>query len=241
MKKNIAVILLAVMFSWTSVDAASVCSYEKQKEISKDASNVRITYEEAQGIVDPENYHVHEGEDPETFVVYYDYFKIRILNVTESIYIKLENSSNNDVKYINYEDTDEGTFVIDWKDLKKVTTFNYTIYSSTKTECPNEEIKKGVLTTPMLNGNYANAICVEIPEFNLCQKYITTPISEDKFRELAENYLEKHKKEEQKDKEEKEEKQKNKKTILIVTASILIVGGGIAFVVARKKRGSRII
>ncbi len=240
MKKIIAILMLAVLFSWTSVDAASVCSYEKQKELSKVASNVKLTYEEAQGIVDPENYHVPEGEDPETFVVYYDYFKIKILNITESIYVKLENSFNDEVKYIKYEDTDEGIFVIDWNNLKDVTTFNYTIYSSSKTECPDEEIRKGVLTTPMLNENYTNVICLEIPDFSLCQKYITTSISEEQFRKKAEAYLEKEEKKEEKE-EIKEERKKNNTTILIISASILIVGGGIAFVIARKKRGSRII
>ena len=240
MKKIMLVLMLAVLFSWTSVDALSVCSYEKQKELSKTASNVKVTFEEAEGIVDPENYHVPEGEDPETFVVYYDYFKIKILNLTETIYIKLENSVNDEVKYIRYEDTNEGSFVLDWKNLKEVTTFNYTIYSSTKTKCPNEEIKKGVLTTPMLNGNYTNVICQEIPDFNLCKKYITADISEEKFRQLAEEYLKKQNEKEEKVEKEKEEK-KNKSTMLIVTTSIVIVGGGIAFVIARKKRGSRII
>lgn len=241
MKKNLVVLMLVVLFSWTSVDAASVCSYDKQSAIKKASTNVKLTYEEAQGILDPDLYYVPAGEDPETFVVYYDYFKIKILNITEDIYIKLENSTNDEVKYINYEDTDEGTFMIEWNDLSKVTTFSYTIYSSTKTECPNEEFRKGVMTTPMLNDNYTNVMCQEIPDFNLCQKYVTSSISEKKFREMASAYLEKQKETEKEEKEKEIEKKNNIKTILIVTASMVIVVGGIASVIAIKKRRSRVI
>lgn len=241
MKKNIAVIILAVLFSWISVDAASLCSYEKQKELSKLASNVKLTYDEMQGIVDPNEYYVPAGEDPETFEVKYDYFRLKIINITEDIYVKLENSTNEEVKYIEYEDTDEGLFVIDWNDLSKVTTFSFTVYSSTKTECPNEEIRKGVLTIRMLNKNYNNVMCSEMPEHELCQKYTTVDVSESEFRKLASEYLEKKntKKEKQEQKQEKVEK-KNKK-IIIITASLVIVAGGVTYVIVRKKRGSHVI
>lgn len=241
MKRNLIILILFIMFSWTSVDAASVCSYEKQSAISKSSYNVKVTYEEARGMLDPDEYYVPDNEDPETYVVYYDYFKIKILNITEDIYIKLENSANKEVKYIKYEDTNEGAFTLDWKDLSQVTTFNFTIYSSTKTECPNEEFRKGVISTPMLNKNYNNVMCMEIPEFNLCQKYITNNISDKKFLELANNYLtKKNTKKEEKIKKE-EQKKNNKKTILIITSSIVIVGGGIAGVIAIKKRRSSVI
>ena len=243
MKKNIAVLMLAVLFSWTSVDAASVCSYEKQKEISKSAANVKITYEEAKAELDPSTYSYPEGADPETYVAYYEYFKIKILNITEDIYLKLENSSNEEVKYIEYKDTDEGTFTIAWENLEDVTTFSYTIYSSTKTGCPDEEFRKGVMTTPKLNEFYTSELCVDIPDYYLCQKYITTNVSSSKFVELAKAENKKNKKEEiiEKEKKDKEKETKNIKNIFFVVTSIIIVGGGIAIVIVSKKRRSRIL
>lgn len=241
MKKNIAVLLLAVMFSWTSVDAASLCSYDKQKELTKIASSVKVAYEEAQGELDKDLYFPADGqEEADGYVSYYDYFKIKIINITEDIYVKLENNVNDEVKYIEYKDTNEGTFTIDWKDLSKVTTFSYTVYSSSNTECANEVYRTGVMTTPKLNPNYNNAMCYQIPEFELCKKYITSSVSDSKFRELASDYVNKTKKEESV-KQEKEEKEENKTTMLIVATSIIIVVGGVAVVMARKKRGSRVI
>lgn len=241
MKKNIAVLLLAVLFSWTSVDAASLCSYEKQSDITKQATNVKITYEEARGELDPSTYLTPEGEDPDTYVAYYDYFKIKILNITEDIYVKLENSSNDEVKYIEYKDTDEGTFTIDWKDLSQTTTFNYTVYSSSNTDCPNENYRTGVMTTRMLNDNYNNILCTDYPEFYLCQKYISTSVSEEKFNELIKSYIEKNKEEKEEQIKKEEEDKKNNKLIIIIATSIIIVGGGVAIVIAKKKRGSRVI
>lgn len=242
MKKNMAVLLLAVMFSWTSVDAASLCSYDKQKELTKVASSVKIAYEEAQGELEPGTYNPPEGEDPETYVAYYDYFKIKIINVTDDIYVKLENNANDEIKYIEYKDTNEGAYTIDWKDLTKVTTFTYTVYSSSNTECPNEQLFKRVMTVPKLNENYQNVKCLDYPDHSLCKKYITSDISTAKFNKTMEEYIAKQETEDKKEKEKNEKaKQNNKTLIIIVATSIIIVVGGVAIVVARKKRGSRVI
>ena len=242
MKKNIAVLLLAVMFSWTSVDAASLCSYDKQKELTKIASNVKFAYEEAQGELEPGTYGAPEGEDPETYVAYYDYFKIKIINVTDDIYVKLENSVNDEIKYIEYKDTDEGTYTINWEDLSSVATFTYTVYSSSKTECPNEQLYRGVKTIPKFNENYQNVKCLDYPDHSLCKKYITSDISTAKFNEVMEAYVAEQKKaDKEENKKNEEKKENNKKLIIIVATSIIIVVGGVAIVIARKKRGSRVI
>ena len=242
MKKNIAVLLLAVLFSWTSVDAASLCSYEKQSQINKDASNVKITYEEAYRELDPETYSAPEGEDPETYVAYEEYFKIKLLNITEDIYVKLENSANDEIKYIEYKDTDEGTFTINWNDLTQVTTFNYTIYSSEATDCPNEQYRQGVKTLPKLNEYYVSELCNDISDYYLCQKYVTTDVTPSKFVEKVNGYKQETEQEEKKEeKKNKEDEKLNKTIIAIVGTSIMIVGGVIAIVIVRKKRGSRVI
>lgn len=241
MKKNIAVLLLAVMFSWTSVDAASLCSYDKQKELIKQGSNVKLSFEEAKGELEPGTYRAPEGEDPETYVAYYNYFKIKIINVTEDLYVKLENNVNGETKYIEFKDTDEGTFTLDWKDLSKVATFRYTVYSSKKTECPNEQLFNGVKTIPKLNENYQNVKCLDYPEHSLCKKYITSDISTAKFNKDMDAYVAKQQEKKKEENKKKEEKENNKKIIIVIATSIIIVVGGVAIVMARKKRGSRVI
>ncbi len=251
MKKIIAVFLmLVVMLSWTSVDAASLCSYERQVELKKIASAVKLTYEEAQEEADPDTYGPPDNYkgDPEDYVLYNSYFKIKVLNLTEDIYIKIENSVNDDVKYIRYEDTDEGTFTLNWKDISKVTTFTYTIYSSDKTLCANEEYRKGIITLPKYNDKHQNVQCLEVPDFYLCQKYISVEVSNEQFYKQIESYKQ-SKNGADGNKNDEDIKNENlmanfikkNKTALIIGLSVLIVGGGVAIVVVTKKRRSRVI
>lgn len=249
MKKFMAVFLmLVVMLSWTSVDAASLCSYERQVELKKAASAVKLTYEEAQEEVDPDTYGPPDAPVEGDGILYRNYFKIKILNVTEDIYVKLENSYNEDVKYIRYEDTDEGVFSIDWKNTDEVVTFTYTVFTSNKTECVNEKLNSGMFTIPKYNRYHTAVMCKDIPDYYLCQKYITTNITFESFYENVSYYLEKNKKEEIY-KEEKENENTIKtitnfikdKKIFVVVASILFVGGVVTTVIVVKKRRSRVL
>ena len=248
MKKNILLVLLLIIaILQVNVNAASLCSHEKQVELQKKAASVKVTYEEATEEADPNSYGSPEsvGEQyAEDKVLYIDYFKLKILNVTEDIYIKLENSVNKDIKYIRYEDTDEGEFTIDWKDLTQVVTFTYTIYTSDQTECPNEQLYSGIVALPMKNRFYSKAVCRDIPEFELCQKYTTINISYGKFEENVKYYLEKKNKVE--DPEEKDNIlsktfwEKNKIPV-IIGVSIIFVGGVVTTVIVIKKRRSRVL
>ena len=254
MKKFMAVFLmLVVMLSWTSVNAASLCSYERQVELKKIASAVKMTYEEAQEEADPNSYISKSEANPEDAdeyeeILYNDYFKLKVLNVTEDIYVKIENSINDDVKYIRYVDTNEGTFTIDWKNLSEVATITYTVYSSDKTECANEELRSGLMTLPRYNDNYRNNMCKQVPDYYLCQKYISVNITTVQFYDNVSAYLEKEKgNDENSDLDNARnsfsisEFIKGNKKILIIGLSVLIVGGGVAVVIVTKKRRSRVI
>lgn len=247
MKKFMAVFLmLVVMLSWTSVNAASLCSYERQVELKKIASAVKLTYEEAQEEADPNSYISPESGEQE--ILYVDYFKLKILNISEEIYVKIENSKNDEVKYIRYEDTNEGTFTLDWKDLSEVVTFTYTIYTSEKTECLNEKLFSGIISIPMKNRFYTKAICSEIPEYDLCHKYTTINVDYNKFEESVNAYLEKKLGDEEDEKHDgltfgnKLEKFVNtNKNVLLMCASIIFVVGVVTIVVVIRKRRSKVL
>ena len=244
--RKIGIVFLILVCFISTVKAASLCSYEKQVELSKSAINVKMSFEEEEGVREPGTYYPPEGVDPETYEAKYDYFKLKIVNLDENVYVKLENSTNKDIKYIKYEDTNEGTFEIDWKDLTKVTTFTYTIYTSDKTYCPNEELKKGYLTVPMYNRYHLNDRCAEYPEHKFCQKYVTYDLSGELFYETLDSYI--LKENDKKNNEKKEESKsgiigfvKNHKYTLGIGISILIVVGVAAGVLLAKKRRSKVI
>lgn len=253
MKKIMAVFsMLVIILSWTSVSAASLCSNERKVELQKMASAVKLTYEEAQEEADPDSYISIDEANPETIdeyeeILYNDYFKIKILNLNENLYIKLENSLNDDVKYITYDDTIEGNYTLDWKNLNEVVTFTYTIYSSEKTECMNEKIKSGMLTLPKYNRNYTNTMCEEVPDYYLCQKYISVNVTEEQFYDYIMAYTKKESS--SNDNADNNgnadfsiiEFLKENKKILIIGLTVLVVGGGIATVIVIKKRRSRVI
>lgn len=248
MKKIIAVFLmLVVMLSWTSVDAASLCSYERQVELKKIASAVKLTYEEAEEEVDPDTYGPPDSPVEGDGILYRNYFEIKLLNLTEDIYVKLENSYNDDVKYIRYEDTDEGTFSIDWKNTEEVVTFTYTIFTSNKTECVNEKLSSGMFTIPKYNRYHNSVICEDIPDYYLCQKYISTNVTFESFYENVNYYLEKNKNEDKNEEEKEKGKVVNnifdflKDNKIIIIASILFVGGVVTTVIVVKKRRSRVL
>lgn len=251
MKEIKAVILcLAALFNMMNVDAASKCSYEKQVELNKTASGVKMTYEEADGVVDPSEYVPLEGfEDDPNAQLHYTYFKISLVNITEDIYVKVENSITEDVKFIEYKDTTNGTFTFDLNNIGNVTMFKYTIYSSTKTDCSNEILIKGTMTTPMYNRYHTDQKCEKIPDFSMCQKYVMTDFTYEDFRKKVDSYIEKQNKKE--DKKEKKENEKflnnitnfikDNKIWFITGGGVLIVGGVVTSVIVIKKRRSRVI
>lgn len=248
MKKLRAVILtfLLMLLGMNIADAKSLCSYEEQVKISSEASSVKLTSEEAQGIVDPSTYVPIEGyENDSSYVKYYNYFKVKILNVTENITIKLENDVNDEVKYISYDDTDEGTYTFDWKTTDKVTTFTYTVLASKSTSCLNEKFNTGVFVLPKYNSFSNSQMCENDPDYYLCQKYVSIDFDYEYFEKTMMARIN------DKTAAKKEEEKKNETTILefiknnklqvIIGTSVLIVGGVVTIMIVIKKRRRRVI
>lgn len=235
MKKNLAVLLAAgTLVSWTNVSAASKCSYEDLTDIKKEAANIKATFEEAVG--EYEDRYTVDDEGNKVDKVTYKYFDIKFMNISPNTYIKVANSSNEDVKIITYDDTDEGSYLLSWYDLEEVTTFNYSIYTATNTKCPGEEIRKGTFTIPKYNFYYGEKICDGISDYYLCQEFITTNADEDNIYKTIEKY-----KTEKKEIEEKEEneKEKNKNSIGTLIAAVifalLVCGGGTVLILKERR------
>lgn len=242
-------IILAVIFLQINVvSAASKCDYNEQVELNNTAANIKVSYEEAVGMDNSvDGLPSDVGDMPSNE---YLYFKVQIFNVTEDVYVKVTNSQNNDVKYLNYNESQSGVLTLDWKDLDNVVDFTITVYSSASTGCPNEELRIINLTLPRYNWLSGIAGCSGNEEFYYCQKYILSKedISENEFAVKLEEYVNKKNKEDVQD-EEKEisfgEKlgnfiKENKVTIIIIS-TVIVVGGVVTSVIVIKKRRSRLI
>ena len=183
MKKNVFILLLlSVLLIKISGVNASTCTYSEQAQLNKDVANIKVTYEEKTGKVDPSLYEC-QG-DSSACDVDYNYFGISVSNMTEDFYITVKNNIDNSVKTYRYSDAKDGIISFDWEQILNITTFTIDVYSSTETGCPRENYRTIYLTTPRKNPYHYYGQCQRDPEYYLCQKYVT--FADMTFYEFAE-------------------------------------------------------
>jgi len=246
-KSFFAFIICCLSFN---VNAASKCDNAETAKLNKLVSNIKVSYEEKQGVLDPSEYTLPETvigtEEEKTFFVTYNYFKISIINLTEDFYITVQNNKDKQVKTYTYANSDNGVITFDWKNLKEVTTFTIKVYASDKTGCAKEEYKTMYETTPRGNKYYSYDICQQAPEYYLCQKYVTSDeIDYNTFLVNIEKYIDSKEKEQQRIDEENtkwyekvgEFLEENKITVIVGTIVIVVIGGvGVAVVMKVRRR-----
>lgn len=167
--------LLTILLIPINIGAATCSTTEKSTLITK--SNL-ITF----NYVEEEDYYTGEEvgypetldeEDYADYKLYYEYFNINILNLTEEFYIKVTNNVNSEVSYIYYEDVKDGIYTFMHTTLSDVTTYKFEIYSSSQTECENELITIKYLLVPKYNVYSNLTSCLIYPDETVCQKYTT--------------------------------------------------------------------
>lgn len=165
--KKFFVFLIALFSFGISVHAASSCTYQEQTELNQKASNIKPSYEISYKPV-------NDPEYPETDDVF-DAFNLTFLNIPEELYLIITNDINDERVSLSSTDVKDGVATYRWTDDYEITNFTIEVYTSDKTGCPNEKYKTLYLTTPRYNKYYEWSICVDNPDFYLCQKYVTVP------------------------------------------------------------------
>ena len=233
MKKIITFLVVMFLFN-INVEAASLCSYKEQSELNSKAANVKVSYEAVEEIKE-----VFGG------ILIDNYFNIEILNVTEEFYIIVKNDVTKEEKRIESSDANNGVISFKWTNLEQVTNFTFQIFTTSKTNCANEKIKTIYLATPRYNEFYQYAICGELTDFYLCEKYVTfNKIEEDDFFTKIESYKNKevdNNGEDIKDKEEPTLTDKifgfvDENKFYIIGGIIIITVGGIVIYRIRTKK-----
>lgn len=241
--KCVLAALLTLCFAG-NVNAAE-CSYEKQVKLGEIASTVKATYEEVE-IDTGETFTALEDTSEfkagENVKVIKPGFKVSIYNLTKDIGIKVSNDYNNTTKYYYYSDTNNGTLSLEPIVADDIVNYTIKIFAFTD-DCSGIELITTNVVTPYYNRYSEYAICEEYPEYEYCQKFLSTKTDIDvkKLYEGAKSYSETLEKKENSKKKEKSFSQfinDNKKTIIITASSIIVVAlvAGTIIVIHRKKR-----
>lgn len=242
--------VVTFMFATTFVNAASRCDATEAANLNREVVNIKASYEEAEGVLDPDEYLRPPAIEGEEYDYTYNYFKITIMNITENFYIEVTNDQNNQKLRFDYSDSEDGVVTFDWEGLSEVTNFTIKVYASNNTKCSGETYRTVYLTTPRYNSYYNYAICNEASDYYMCQKYVSfKDVDYYTFMESVNKYIEKK---EQEDSEKEAEKNDNflkkagnfiaeHKTAFIVSGVVVVVVAGVAVtVIIRKRRSSEI-
>ena len=249
MKKNIVGVVLAFILFWPSIiKAASSCSYSEQVELNSIAGNVKASYDVIEiktgKAVNPDAPGMPEID------IYKKGLKIKIINVSNDIYLKIINKNTNEEKTYQASDLQDGTIVFEYNDVNTITTYAIEIYAN-KYSCNGELIRTFDFVTPQYNFYSELEICNQYPDFYYCQEFVTVGenISYDAFLNKVEE-LKEEKKQEEIEKEEIKNKSflkklkdlyYNNKIVINLIGCVIVVGGLTTTVIIIKKKRSRVL
>lgn len=250
MKKLKAFIFTLTLFFASSSYVYAVCDATELNTLRSVAANVRASYEEMQGVLDPSEYTPPDGTGTEDFTAYYNYFRIYITNLTEDIYVEVYNDANGETSTYTFEDSDNGTVTFDWDDITLLANFTITVYSSDNTNCSDTQLYTLYLTTPRFNSYSLYDMCDGAEDFYLCYEYLSVPdeVSFGEFVDLIERYKSGTIDDEGNTVEEPvleengfvEFLRDHYVTIIIITVVVIAVGVAVTVIIVKKQR-SRIV
>ena len=214
------------------------CGYETQAKLNSEAATIKAIYEETQKEMDKNSYVCGDGVDECT--EYYSIFKISILNLSENFYVKVTGDNGYSATY-TYNDAKDGIVSFEIEDLTKVNTFTFNVYNTNNSGCSEKLNRTFYLTTPRLNEYYNVKLCDELPDYYMCQKFVTYEdtgytdflISINKYYEQQEDV----KNNTNKSFFEKViDFIKENKVVFIITGGVVVVGGVATVIILKKRR-----
>lgn len=187
-KENI--FLMIIMAVSTFMFTSTVFAAEKEKtctamqlgELRELASNIKVTYFPRTMIVDT-------SEDIETGATKYTarYIDIKIYNMHSKLYIDVQNDSNfKDVVSIANLASD-GTITFRQDMVSKKVNYVFKVMSD-EYGCQGNTLRTIKLSLPMYNSYSELEICSEIPEYYLCQEFVTSPVDGATFYDKVDAY-----------------------------------------------------
>lgn len=250
MRKNAKYILVSLMSFCFAVNVnAAECSYEKQVELNNIASTVKATYEETEiDTGETESYVDEDGiiDESKQIPIKEKGFNVKVLNLTENTYIKVNNETTGVSKEYYYSDSDNGTVTIGTYKADKVYSYSIVV-RAIDNECSGIELRTINFVTPMYNPYSKYSFCKEYPNFEYCQEYTTdSSFDLNDFIAKSNAYRNSNKKDDQKNETKKTQNKfldfiKKNKKLLIVIGSIILIAGVTTIVIIIIRKRSRLI
>lgn len=187
------ILLLFVLFtcfitSNVSAEELEACSVTELAKLRQTAANIKVSY--VPGVTENE---ITDGSG-ETATTQTRYIDVKIFNVTSGMTVNLEvtgddiNSASKTLDYTNKGS--DGAITIRQSYLDSITNYLITITSSDG-NCYGDTLRTFKLTLPKFNSYSELRACEDVPEFYLCQEYITFNIDGSTFYDSVDSYKEK--------------------------------------------------
>lgn len=226
--------LVTVFFMGMVVTSAATCDYTERAVLNSEISNVKANYEIKERIMDPSEYTIPDSiigtEEEATYVETTEYIQVNILNLTENLYIEVRNNVNSDVVIYNYSDTTDGNISFNWTTIGTIVTYTIRVYASSNTGCEGTSLKTIYLTLPRYNDYSEYALCTLVPDYYLCERYVTYEKVE--FNDFYESITEEIEKTEEEEVIEEETKWYEAVWDFVKEHKVAFIAGGVCLVVA---------
>lgn len=258
MKKNFLLLILMICGLCISINVFAeeavieeeiisqdtLCSLEKKNSLRTLAANVTINYQPVE-VSDGTSGIDDEGNAVDVLSYYFD-VKIYNINSQLKVLVKSADEENNNQVLLTYKNMgSDGAITARKKVGIELSNLVFEIYGSDETGgCSIEKLRTIKLTLPKYNNLAEREICADIPEFYMCQKYISYDIKPEKFSEEVKKYKEKKEKEQSDSEAEVEDNNTvtdkaadliNKNKYIIVGA-IVLAGVIITVIIVRRKK-----
>ena len=169
--KKVIVLLISLVFGLVSVSART-CTTSEIDKVTKDAENVKISYE----IIETTK-KVKTTEDQEfmpagtELEVVEDTIRVTIYNMTKDMLLQETNDHDSEKRIINYSDTTNGNYSFDVENKGDIINYTYVVF--TDLDCDLTRIKTIKFVKPMKNSLYDMQACRDHQNVSICAKYVT--------------------------------------------------------------------
>ena len=214
------------------VSAEELCSNSEISDLSKLAYNVNFDYEmtKYKSSIDSIGPNGEIGED------YYYASDVNVYNLVKRLKIEILNKEENQKYSFSYEDAEEGILYLTGGVANKIKKIEFRIYGTGG--CNNELLRTTYMTIPKWNEFSTYDICKEIPDYYMCQSFVSTDynMSEIDFNKKAEEYAEEQENENSTIYQVSNFLKEHWMGITIGVVSVVIVGTCVTIFIVRKKR-----
>ena len=191
MKKNILYVLIMLMglFFTSSVFADDLCSLDTKTKLRVAAANVTVNYEPVEV-----PYQDEPGVPADSQGVVEYFFDVKIYNINSDLKVLVksdqDSSTGVEVTYKNIQK--DGAVTVRKRVGNELTNLVFEVKGSNSTGgCATEVLRTIKLTLPKYNSLAEREVCTEVPEFYMCQKYITYDVNPANFSKEIAKYKEK--------------------------------------------------